>query len=240
MAVKSVLDETVEFKGKRTQRSRGHERREAILQAALQIIARDGVRAVRHRAVAKEADVPLAATTYYFKDINALIYDAFAYFAAEGDKLKAKLEERSFAALAAITPEQFNESIVREAFVHELSGLIEEHIRSQVAQRDQRIVENAFHLRALYDLELSKMLAAKRNEMREKVSRFLSTLGLSDPMADTDAFLALILFLEYECLATQLRGDPPPEVRRIMQNFISRLMPQQVIPAQVHDEPLDL
>jgi AcrR family transcriptional regulator len=41
---------------------------------------RDGVRAVRHRAVAAEAGVPLSATTYYFKDIDDLLTDTFAQY----------------------------------------------------------------------------------------------------------------------------------------------------------------
>ena len=38
------------------------------------------MRGIRHRAVAKEADVPLAATTYYFKDIDELIVDTFTLY----------------------------------------------------------------------------------------------------------------------------------------------------------------
>ncbi|GAB4187498.1 MAG: TetR family transcriptional regulator [Wenzhouxiangellaceae bacterium] len=217
--------DSVEFKGKKTQRSRGHERRDAILQAALRIIAREGVRAVRHRAVAREAQVPLAATTYYFKDIKELIYDAFALFAAEGDKLKAKLEERSFAALAALSAAQQRDARQREAFIDQLSDFIEEHIAVQLDHVEGRMVENAFHLRALYDPELGAMLAGNRQAMREKVSRFFVLLGSSDPLADTECFLALILHLEYECLAARQRGDEEPDVRRIMRNCIDKLTP---------------
>jgi AcrR family transcriptional regulator len=227
MPLKNSIEEVVEYKGKRTQRSRGHERREAILRAALQIIARDGMRAVRHRAVAKEANVPLAATTYYFKDINELIYDAFAYFAAEGDKLKAKLEERSFAALSALTPEQLKHADAREQFLVHLTELVTEHIYDQVDHSDDRRVENSFHMRALYDNELSAMLAYKRNEMRPKISRFFSVWGLPDPESDTEAFLALVLHLEYETLSARLREDTEPDVRRILKNFLSHLLNRQ-------------
>jgi AcrR family transcriptional regulator len=46
----------------------------------MRIVVRDGVRAVRHRAVAAEAGVPLSATTYYFKDIDDLLTDTFAQY----------------------------------------------------------------------------------------------------------------------------------------------------------------
>jgi TetR/AcrR family transcriptional regulator, regulator of biofilm formation and stress response len=54
------------------------ERRAAILQATVRILARDGLGAVTHRAVAREAGVPLAATTYYFSSKDELLSEALA------------------------------------------------------------------------------------------------------------------------------------------------------------------
>src|SRR5690606_30300634 len=63
----SAVAESVQYHGRKAIRRRSEVRRQAILDAAMRIIVRDGVRAVRHRAVAAEAGVPLSATTYYFK-----------------------------------------------------------------------------------------------------------------------------------------------------------------------------
>jgi TetR/AcrR family transcriptional regulator, regulator of biofilm formation and stress response len=57
--------------------SRGERRREAILRATLSIIGRHGTGAVTHRAVAEEAGVPLASTTYYFASKDELLEQAF-------------------------------------------------------------------------------------------------------------------------------------------------------------------
>ncbi len=51
-------------------------RRRAIVEATLSVIGRGGVDAVTHRAVAIEADVPLAATTYYFASKAELVQEA--------------------------------------------------------------------------------------------------------------------------------------------------------------------
>ena len=59
-------------------RPRGEERRRALLEATLAVIGRDGVGGVTHRAVAAEAHVPLAATTYYFDSRDELLLAAFA------------------------------------------------------------------------------------------------------------------------------------------------------------------
>ena len=71
------------YHGRKPARQSSEQRRLAILQAALRVMVRDGVRGVRHRAVALEADVPLSATTYYFKDIHDLLADALTLYAKE-------------------------------------------------------------------------------------------------------------------------------------------------------------
>ena len=79
----NAVAESVQYQGRKASRQGSEQRRQAILDAAMRIVVREGVRAVRavrHRAVAAEAQVPLSATTYYFKDIDDLITDTFAQF----------------------------------------------------------------------------------------------------------------------------------------------------------------
>jgi DNA-binding transcriptional regulator YbjK len=51
-------------------------RRREILEATLRVIGEGGVKSVTHRAVAQEANVALASTTYYFDSKGALIEEA--------------------------------------------------------------------------------------------------------------------------------------------------------------------
>ncbi len=54
------------------------DRRAAIVEATLRVLGARGADAVTHRAVAAEAGVPLASTTYYFASKEALVREAFA------------------------------------------------------------------------------------------------------------------------------------------------------------------
>jgi len=70
------------------------ERRGAILDATVRIVTSDGLAAVTHRAVAKEAGVPLAATTYYFSSKDELIGEALDILVAdEIERLTARTRE---------------------------------------------------------------------------------------------------------------------------------------------------
>ena len=52
------------------------DRRDAIIQATVALIMREGLGAVSHRTIAREAGVPLGATTYYFASKTELLRDA--------------------------------------------------------------------------------------------------------------------------------------------------------------------
>ncbi|MFI5426371.1 TetR/AcrR family transcriptional regulator [Aeromicrobium sp. UC242_57] len=52
---------------------RSRARREALLDAAIDLFAEGGSRAITHRAVAARAGLPSATTTYYFESIDELI-----------------------------------------------------------------------------------------------------------------------------------------------------------------------
>ncbi len=67
-----------------TQRPRGAARREALLEAVLQIVGEVGADAVTHRRVAERAGLPLASTTYWFASKEELLTAALE-LAAERD-----------------------------------------------------------------------------------------------------------------------------------------------------------
>ncbi|MCQ1580079.1 TetR/AcrR family transcriptional regulator [Streptomyces parvus] len=52
------------------------DRRTRIIDAALTVIAADGIAGLSHRTVAAEADVPLGSTTYHFASLDELLVAA--------------------------------------------------------------------------------------------------------------------------------------------------------------------
>ncbi|MPY77921.1 MAG: TetR family transcriptional regulator [Actinophytocola sp.] len=52
---------------------KGERRRAALVEAGSQLLVEGGFDAVRHRAVAERAGLPLASTTYYFSSLDDLV-----------------------------------------------------------------------------------------------------------------------------------------------------------------------
>lgn len=77
----------------RVHRESAQRRREALLRAAIEIVAESGTGAATHRAIAARAGVPPATTSYFFASIDDLLVEATRHFTAE--------QAGAYAALAA-------------------------------------------------------------------------------------------------------------------------------------------
>src|SRR4051795_11269264 len=53
--------------------TKGERRRQQLVTAAAELLRAGGFDAVRHRAVAERAGLPLASTTYYFASLDDLV-----------------------------------------------------------------------------------------------------------------------------------------------------------------------
>lgn len=74
--------------------AKGRARRDALLDAALVVIERDGPAALTHRAVATEAGVPTSAATYYFADIDDLLTSVLRRAVADYDASIGRIDPR--------------------------------------------------------------------------------------------------------------------------------------------------
>ncbi len=94
--------------GSRRGRPNDPERRDRIIDACLEVIARVGVAGTSHRKVAAQAKVPLGAMTYYFAGMSDLLQASFTRFATTiSDRFERRMatvdsEDAARAAVVAI------------------------------------------------------------------------------------------------------------------------------------------
>ena len=79
-------------------------RRDRIIDACLDVIARSGVAGTSHRKVAESAGVPLGSMTYHFTGMDELLHEAFSRFARQtSERLNTVIEAAPDAAAAQRT-----------------------------------------------------------------------------------------------------------------------------------------
>ena len=110
-----------------------------ILRPPLRIVAKEGIRGVKHRAVAKEAGVPLASTTYYFKDIDELISDAFMLFAENSQRNMEFFYDQVQSLITSYDFDELSKSKeLRAKLSEDLVNLGMQFVKSQIRFRKNR------------------------------------------------------------------------------------------------------
>ncbi|HEX4870101.1 MAG TPA: TetR family transcriptional regulator [Moraxellaceae bacterium] len=213
------------FQGRKTARQSSEQRRIAILEAALRVLVRDGVRGVRHRAVAAEAGVPLSATTYYFKDIHDLLADALTLFASDMvqnfvDPFWARAGEwiRSF------PPEARNNPAQTAEIVEHMAAMGSQYILSRVQEhRQQLLLEHAFWYAALTDERMHGIALQHGRRLMQSFIGLLEYFGVAETEFAAKSIIMTVRGLEYEGLV----GSPdftPEKIRAALSHKIRSVM----------------
>ena len=189
------------YQGRKTRRNGSEKRRRAILEAALRIVVREGIRGVRHRAVAKEAEVPLSATTYYFKDISDLITDAFTLFVESGASVFRTYWSGSHQAWEMVFKRLEGGGDLREQLVAIMTDMAMDYVKNQLEHhKDYLMAEQAFRIECLRNENLRTIARSHRQYLLEDLTGFFRKTGSSHPETDAQLLLTVISAMEYEGL----------------------------------------
>ncbi len=189
----------VNYQGKKISRVSGLERRLLIIKATWRIIIKDGMRGVRHRAVATEAGVPLAATTYYFRNLEDLITAAFTHWAEQASVYSVRFREACDSAISDIDEIKLQDKQVRANLAEKVSELTRVHIVDQIVKRsDDRILELAFQHEALRNDKLKSLVVSQQYAFIKGLKIFHQKIGSKDPEADARISIGVISRLEQE------------------------------------------
>jgi DNA-binding transcriptional regulator YbjK len=176
-----------------TGRQRDPHRRDRIVEAAVAVIAEDGLDALTHRAAAAQAGVPLGSTTYYFADLDELL-DAAVRLVAERNVQRLRAWADSLPAEPDLSTE-LAEFIVRLATTHRQTSVLayelygaalrrpalrsastawDDMLRDVFTSRVDPVTANA--LTALFDGLLYQALVSPRKPRRTDVQPLLQRL----------------------------------------------------------------
>lgn len=181
--------------------ARGEERRTQVLEATLRLLAREGPRAVTHRAVAREAGTSLRATTYYFASRDQLLIEALLHYAHTAfdrfDRLRKPLLDAAgddplsqAADVLALT--------VLSDLEEDRTGLVAEYeLALEIGRRPE--LEHAFRG---WQARLEELLVA-----------YAGWLGSTRPALHARIVLATLRGLELEALAQPSRRPERAELR---------------------------
>ena len=195
--IATAVAESVQYQGRKTARQGSEQRRQLILDAAMRIVVRDGVRGVRHRAVAAEAGVPLSATTYYFKDIEDLLTDTFAQYV-----------ERSAAYMAKLWANTEVDYVQRQL----------------LNRRDFLMAEQAFRQEALLCPRLAELVCAHEQILLHGTRQLLQVVGSRQPEQDAQMLTAIIEQMEYQGLLKDANAQADGQMLAMLTRYLQLVL----------------
>ncbi len=209
-------DSSLEYQGRKASRAKSEYRRLQILEAALRIVQKEGVRGIRHRAVAKEADVPLAATTYYFKDIDELIVDTFTLYTEKALAVLDEFTSHFYQPLGSFLQQDIRSSEGQEKLIAFMSEKVTEYMQNQVqGQHDMLIIEQSFRYEALINPKVRELA---------QIEFFSVQVKSANPRADAEILIGLFHTMEYNSLLSSPEPADMAHIRNIIEHYIRLLV----------------
>jgi DNA-binding transcriptional regulator YbjK len=172
---------------------KGERRRGALVAAAAELLRTGGFEAVRHRAVAEKAGLPLASTTYYFASLDDLVVAAVEHSGrAELAEVRAELDR---------LPVRASLDDVAELVLDQLLGQDSRRSPEAVILRYERFVGAG---RRPY---LTPLMREMRAEFDALLVAVLARAGL---MPAPSALLRLVALVDGTVVNSLIEADPDP------------------------------
>ena len=192
-------------------RPKGERRRHALLEATLQLIGRGGPAAVTHRALAAEAGVPLATTTYYFGSKTELLREAL------------RLAVREDVALAENDPawREAREADTRAQLADALARNLEMYLRDP----ERAVAHYEVFLAASRDPELAPAAEEWTATNTAMLEPLLERLGSPSPGGDARIVNAVLNGLTLEQLGSPTADFTEQVAHPALRRTLDALLP---------------
>ena len=188
---------------------KGKQRKKEIIEATIEVIVHSGVQGVTHRAVALEAGVQLRLTTYYFKDKEDLINEAFIHFVEEGKFLMAGFLELAYEHLEKLSGLEKNNltSKNRKKIYEAFSALASDFlIHNLKHERDHIAVQQAFLNEAIKNPLVRELHKSHRKRLINNVSELCKFANKEDAEINAEIFVNAFEKMEHEGICTPVKN----------------------------------
>jgi DNA-binding transcriptional regulator YbjK len=199
---------------------KGERRRYALVSAAAELLCEGGFEAVRHRAVARRAGLPLASTTYYFSSLDDLIASAVAHIGLlEVAQLRAQV--------ATLSRRRRSAETTADLLVDLLVG----------SESDPRLTEQLIsrYERHIACARLPGLREIQRRNLRQRVDAVAEVIERSGRSVRAELVAALICTVDGAVVSALVddRQDPRTVARSTVIDVIEAVAPFDRRPVQV-------
>lgn len=201
-------------------RSKGEQTRLQILNAAIEVLAANGIKGTTHRAIANQAELQLSLTTYYFKDIQQLVHEAFLLSSNRTIEKVSTAWQQVFDLLDSYTKTRLKNMSVRRELAITLSKIASDYLVNKIKENPVDLaVEQFMFTEVKVSPELQQLAEKHRAYLLAPFEKLCGYFSPETAVIDADILLTVFTQLEYRNLV-----DPDAADADYIYSIVERLM----------------
>lgn len=205
-----------------TKLTKGKRTKNLILESAIVILSKHGVKGATHRAIAAHASIQLSLTTYYFKDIHDLIFQAFEL---NSKNILSRIESRWQPVKNIVYKfgkTELKKVSVRTSLRDKLATLISESIiDNAIHHRESLIVEQHMFSEASVCNSLRRLADEHREALRNPARRLCALFTHEGIDVNADILLTVVRQQEYNQLLNPSSNAREENLRLTLNKILS-------------------
>ncbi|MCW8833947.1 MAG: TetR family transcriptional regulator [Colwellia sp.] len=182
-------------------RSKGERTREKILMSAIEVLATQGIKGTTHRAIASHADIQLSLTTYYFKDIQELVQQAFVLNSNYMRERTDNILQKAFASFDSIDKTSLRKVSVKTELCEKLASMTANYLFENInTETTSLAVEQLMYTAMQVTPELKKLAHEHEESQLRPFTVLASYFNKKDPEIDAKMMRTIFSQLQYSQL----------------------------------------
>jgi len=203
-------------------RSKGEQTRNQILKSAIDILASQGIKGTTHRAVANHAKLQLSLTTYYFKDIQELVHQAFMLSSNITVAHAGAAWLQAFELLDTYNKAELKKVSIREQLRDQLTQMATQYIVDKVShQRIELTIEQLLFTEIQISPQLRELAQSHRNALLGPFVKLCSYFNEQQSHLDGDILLTVFTQLEYRNLMMAKQDIDTKSINNTVERLLS-------------------
>lgn len=168
-----------------------------ILNATLELIAQHGLSYLSHRLIAKQADVKLSLTSYYFGTLDKLIEAAFDVFDSQA-RINQKQVINQIEDTYLYCQENYAKENVIAEYIKQLTKIYADYFESGLKSRHMALcLENHFIHELNFGEDIANKVKAFNLRLHVMVEKLCIRLGSKQPNVDAYIIISTIRQVEF-------------------------------------------
>jgi len=206
-------------------RTKGEITRKKILDAAIEVLAENGIKGTTHRAIAKHANLQLSLTTYYFKDIQELIHQAFTQSSEQTMQRVEQAWLQAFKLIESYSKTSLRKSSVKLELSQKLTHVSVQYLYNQICQQPTALaVEQLLFTEIQVTPALRELAEKYKKALLAPFITIAQYFNKIEPEIYADIMLTVYCQLEYRHLSTPPDNIDIDDMTKVVEKLIRWVM----------------